>query len=410
MKFKYIYISIIGLIVLNCSLKEDFNNVVVTETPIIISDPLEYSEAVFITTDNFDNPVLAWSSAKNDSASFSLHYRRVNSATASLEAIKKIYKTSGMQAHHESMAKIGFKKNGAILTVYRRENTVSKRRFAGDLFFLESLDNGKTWGEENKLVTDTTSYSQSFYDLARLKNGEIGITWLDSRRLEQKEGSSIFFNQTNSDGGFIKEVGVLGSTCQCCRTELQVDKYGKINIAFRDIINDSIRDIMYVYSEDNGVTFSKGKRISDDNWMIKGCPHTGPTIATNNEQRATAWFTMGGGKGVYFTTGSISDETSPPRKLIDKNATHPQMIWAEGHFYLTYELRSNYNGKVYRQIVVSILDKTGKVLSTDNVSDLGVDSQMPVISQVNNKLLLIAWVDQNKEHSSIILGKTINVY
>ena len=60
--------------------------------------------------------------------------------------------------------------------------------------------------------------------------------------------------------------------------------------------------------------------------------------------------------------------------------------------------------------MVSVLDETGKVLSTDDVSDSGLDSQMPVISKVNNKLLLIAWVDQHDEHKSVIMGKTIDVY
>ncbi|VAW26928.1 protein containing BNR/Asp-box repeats, partial [hydrothermal vent metagenome] len=335
------------------------------------------------------------------------NFRQFNAQKASFGKIQKIEQTRGMQAHHESMAKIAVKQNGDMLAVYRRENKASKRRFAGDLFFVESTDNGYSWSDEKKLVTDTTSGSQSFYDLARLANGEIGITWLDSRKLEEDEGSSIFFNQTSSFGGFRKEVGVQGSTCQCCRTEIEVDKHGKINIAFRDIINDSIRDMVYVYSDDNGSTFSKGKRVSADNWMIRGCPHTGPTIASNDTQRATAWFTMGGGKGVYFTVGEYSQDTSPTRTLINKNATHPQMIWAKNHFYLAYELRSSIKEKAYRQVVITIIDGQGEVYKTINVSEPGIDSQMPVIAQVDSKSLLVAWVDNNTEHESLIMGKLI---
>jgi len=406
---KQLIIYFIGIVGVACSVKEHKGEAIGYDTPIVLSDSSEFSQAVFLTKSNNDKPVLVWSSATTDSGKYVLNFRQFNTQKASFGKIQKIEQTRGMQAHHESMAKIAVKQNGDMVAVYRRENTASSRRFAGDLFYVESTDNGYSWSDEKKLVTDTTSASQSFYDLARLANGEIGITWLDSRKLEKDEGSSIFFNQTSSFGGFREEVGVQGSTCQCCRTEIEVDKHGKINIAFRDIINDSIRDMVYVFSEDNGVSFSKGKRISADNWMIKGCPHTGPTIASNDTQRATAWFTMGGGKGVYFTVGESSQNTSPTRILIDKEATHPQMIWAKNHFYLAYELRSSSKGKAYRQVVITIIGGQGEVYKTVNVSEPGIDSQMPVIAQVDSKSLLVAWVDNNTEHESLIMGKLVRL-
>ncbi|MCF6351592.1 MAG: glycoside hydrolase [Cyclobacteriaceae bacterium] len=405
---KHIFFYIIGVFGVACSVNTYKNDKIGYDEPVILSDSTKFSQAVFLTKDNYDNPVIVWSSADIDSGQYVLNFRHFDKQQETFGEIQKIEQTRGMQAHHESMAKIAVKQNGDILAVYRRENTASSRRFAGDLFYVESADNGATWSDESKFVTDTTSASQSFYDLARLANGEIGVTWLDSRKLEKDEGSSIFFKQTSSFGGFREEVAVQGSTCQCCRTEIEVDTHGKLNIAFRDIINDSIRDMVYVYSEDNGNTFSKGKRISADNWMIKGCPHTGPTIATNDTQRATAWFTMGGGKGVYFTVGINSQDSSPTRMLIDKNATHPQMIWAKNHFYLTYELRLNNNkGKAYRQIVITKIDKDGKVNETIYVSEPSIDSQMPVIAQVDDSSLMVSWVEQRIEHKSVIKAKLI---
>ncbi len=406
---KQLIIFIIGILGVACSVNEPKKDAIGYDEVMVLSDSTEFSQAVFLTLDNKGTPLLVWSSADTDSGQYLLSFKQYDKQNASFGKAQKVEQTKGMQAHHESMAKIAVKQNGDMLAVYRRENKASKRRFAGDLFFVESSDNGSSWSDEKKLVTDTTSGSQSFYDLARLANGEIGITWLDSRKLEKDDGSSIFFNQTSSLGGFKSEVGVQGSTCQCCRTELQVDKYGKLNIAFRDIINDSIRDMVYVYSDDNGSTFSKGKRISVDNWMIRGCPHTGPTIASNDTQRATAWFTMGGGKGVYFTVGESSQTTSPTRTLIDKNATHPQMIWAKNHFYLVYELRLSSKGKAYRQVVVTIIDKQGEIYKTINVSEPGVDSQMPVIAPLDSQSLIVAWVDKNASHQSLIKGKLVKL-
>ena len=376
--------------------------------PIIISDSTQFSEAVFLTTDNLGNPIITWSSAPTDSSQYQLAFSRMDKETLSVSEEKKVEKTTGMQVHHESMAKIGVKDNGDMLAIYRRVNPNSKRRFAGDIYYLESTDDGVTWSQEKKLVTDTTSSSQGFYDIARLANGELGVTWLDSRKIEQKDGSSFFFNQTKAEGGFAKEKGLLGSTCQCCRTELQVDMYGKINIALRDIINDSIRDMVYISSIDNGKSFSKAKRISEDNWVINGCPHTGPTIATNSTKRAVSWFTLGGSQGVYFTVGQQELNTSPKRILINEEATHPQMVWSGDYFALAYDLKVYHNGKPSRQVVVSFLDNDGNIKETIKVSPVGENSTMPVIQQINNEKLLVAWVNHKNDQQSAIKARVID--
>ncbi len=404
---KYLILNIIVILAVACSVQDSKNKIAEDNSAILlVSDSLEYSQAVFLTKDNNQNPIIVWASANSDSGNYTLNFREIDKQNVAFGDIVKVEETTGMQAHQESMAKIGVKQNGSIVAIYRRENPNSERRFAGDIFYAESDDAGFTWSKERKLVNDTSSASQSFYDIALLKNGELGVCWLDSRKLEKEEGSSIYFNQTSPKGGFIDEIGVLGSTCQCCRTEIQVNDEGKINLAFRDIINDSIRDMVYVFSNNNGITFSEGKRISKDNWKINGCPHTGPSIATNDNQRAIAWFTMGGGKGIYFTVGESSEEMSPPRKLISQNGTHPQMIWAKKYFYLAYELRKNISGKVYRQIVVTLIDRQGEVYKTIEISEEGIDSQMPVISQINNKIIIV-WVDKSIKGQSLIKAKLI---
>lgn len=408
MNKKHLTIGLLGLLGLGCTNEKTTKHATELSTPLVISDSTQFSEAVFLTTDNLGNPIITWSTASIDSSKYQLAYRRIDKETFSINEEKKITKTTGMQVHHESMAKIGVKDNGDMLAIYRRENPNSKRRFGGDIYYLESTDDGATWGQEKKLVTDTTSGSQSFYDIARLANGELGITWLDSRKIEQKEGSSVFFKQTKNKGDFSEEKGLLGSTCQCCRTELQVDMYGKINIALRDIINDSIRDMVYISSTDNGKSFSNAKQISEDNWIINGCPHTGPTLATNSTQRAIAWFTLGGGKGVYFTIGEKELKTSPKRILISSNATHPQMVWDGNYFALTYELNTFYKGKTSKQVVVTFIDEEGNVKKTVKVSPSGEDSLMPVLQQIENGKILVAWVNQKSSLHSVIKARVIN--
>ncbi|RLD22448.1 MAG: hypothetical protein DRI71_07510, partial [Bacteroidetes bacterium] len=167
MKNKLIIISLIGLLAIGCN-TNTMVKVNGVKDPLIISDSTKFSQAVFLTNDNNGNPVVAWSMAATDSGQYKLVYRRFDKESMTFENVLKVEETLGMQAHHESMAKVGFKRNGDIMAVYRREDKESSRRFAGNIFYTESSDAGKSWSEERKLVEDSTSASQSFYDVDRL--------------------------------------------------------------------------------------------------------------------------------------------------------------------------------------------------------------------------------------------------
>src|SRR5436190_1839637 len=132
-------------------------------------------------------------------------------------------------------------------------------------------------------------------------HGEIGIIWLDNRKTTTKEGSALYFASTNGKNGFEGGRLIAEPCCQCCRTDLYVDKKGGIHALFRGIVQDSIRDMVHIASTDGGNTFSIPKRINEDNWVLNGCPHTGPAMTENNEGIHFAWFTGGKNKGCYYT-------------------------------------------------------------------------------------------------------------
>ncbi len=129
----------------------------------------------------------------------------------------------GMQAHHESMAKVIRNGNGTLYAIYRFKTATPKNKYAGSIFYSISIDNGKTWSEKRKLVEDESSLSQSFFDVALLPDGELGLSWLDNRKVEKdKDGSSLYFAKTEGNLGFVNEKPIAGSTCQCCRTDIFV--------------------------------------------------------------------------------------------------------------------------------------------------------------------------------------------
>ena len=194
------------------------------------------------------------------------------------------------------------------------------------------FDGGETWTSEKYLHPgDTTrGLSRSFFDLVTLADGEIGAVWLDSRLTANREdGSTLFFSKTVGDSGFLTDQAIDSGTCECCRTNLFVSENGDIHVLYRDIRSDSIRDISHVISHDNGRTFTDPSRISRDNWVIFGCPHTGPSMGETKKGLSVVWFTMGSSPGVYQTQYDRSAQSYSERALVTRDGTHPQVLTTE---------------------------------------------------------------------------------
>ncbi len=66
-----------------------------------------------------------------------------------------------------------------------------------------------------------------------------------------------------------------------------------MHVLYRGIIDDSIRDMVHMMSTDAGKTFTAPERISNDNWVLNGCPHTGPAMTENADGLHFSWFTGG---------------------------------------------------------------------------------------------------------------------
>jgi hypothetical protein len=253
------------------------------------------------------------------------------------------------------------------------------------------------------------SFDQRYFDVALLPNGEAAITWLDNPNDPNKEGSNVYFATTKGKDGF-QGARVIGETaCQCCRTDLLVDKKGNIHVAYRDILNDSIRDMVYTFSVDEGRTFSKPKRISDDNWKITGCPHTGPSMAINNGIVHFAWFTKGGETGVFYSNSKDKGKSFSKRKLISSEARHPQMIaWDNGDLAIVFEEEQSDQLEVSSDIVLVLRNSKGEFLNY-KVEERGKGS-FPVISELGKNAFLVAWTEETEltnEHSEVVHKQVI---
>ncbi|ACU64344.1 sialidase family protein [Chitinophaga pinensis] len=364
----------------------------------LLSHITQDASCPFITTTTDGRTVISWVETAKGADTGTLYYAVSTDKGSSFSAPVKVATANGILPHAENMPKMVFKPDGEVIAIYGVEQDDARNKYAGRVFYTRSLNGGKTWQAATPLVTDTGSYDQRYFDVALLPGGEAAAIWLDNRKSVDAEGSSLYFAVTDGHNGFGKEKALAETVCQCCRTDLYTDDKGGIHIAFRDIINDSIRDMVHMVSVDGGNTFSNMNRISADNWVVRGCPHTGPAMVKNNEGMHFAWFTMGGGEGVYYCQSADNGQTYSRKQKVSSApmAKHPQItalpddkvliVWDE-----PVKLPNNtFNSRVGFQW----RDGAGKVLNTGLLTSDSAYATFPVIRSVDKGTALMAYTQR----------------
>jgi len=90
--------------------------------------------------------------------------------------------------------------------------------------------------------------------------------------------SQIFFAMLNDPAS---ARAITHGVCYCCKTSIAAGADGSIVAAWRHVYPGNIRDIALTKSSDGGRTFTPPVRVSEDNWVLNGCPENGPAVAVD---------------------------------------------------------------------------------------------------------------------------------
>jgi hypothetical protein len=311
--------------------------------------------------------------------------------------------SSTIHPHNENLPKVIFKPSGEVIAIWGASNPNPKNKYSGIVYYAQSFDEGKSWSEPRLLVSDTSSIDQRYFDVALLPDGEAGIIWLDNRKTTDKEGSAVFFATTSGKNGFGNEKIISQPACQCCRTDLYIDHLGNYHVLYRGIIKDSIRDMLHMVSVDEGKTFGQPQTISEDNWVIYGCPHTGPSQTSNEKGMHFAWFTGGAVKGTFYNNSSVKGVGFSKRDSISVRGMHPQIATLnDGNLAIAWDEPVDTSGK---QVCLEIRNGKGDPLTRKMISLSGDQSSYPVISPGKNNDLLVAFTVKSGKKSSVKFSK-----
>ncbi len=362
------------------------------------------SSCAYLTKDNNANPVMSWVKEINDSVAV-MCYSVSSDNGKRFGNVIEVKPSTNVHPHAENLPKIIFKPSGEIIAMWGASNPTPNSKYSGLVYYAQSFDNGKNWSEAIALVKDTSAYDQRYFDMELLPNGEVMAIWLDNRGPKEREGSTLFCAVTEGNNGFINERAIGETCCPCCRTDLFIDRNGGIHASYRDIINDSIRDMVQLVSNDGGKTFVPPVRISEDNWVINGCPHTGPTQAENSNGMHFAWYTMGGGEGVYYCSSKDLGKTFSGRDTVSNkpSAKHPQIItMPDDIIVIVWDETVKKGEEAFSRIGLQLRDPNGKVISSTFISEDNAVSEYAVVRAVDEKNVLVAFTQKQEKKKKVI--------
>jgi hypothetical protein len=252
-------------------------------------------------------------------------------------------------AHGEIRPKLAVGKNGEIYVTWMQN---LKTRFSGHIWFVRSVNGGKSFEKPFVVHQDRAEISHAFEELQVAPDGKITVLWLDARDAEadkkagkKRSGSSIYYTISIDQGKiFQPEKKLADHSCECCRIVTTNKPDGTTVALWRHVFEGSERDHMIAEIPTANKT-PEPHRATFGHWVIDGCPHHGAAIASGGEG-ANWWgyhiaYFDGNDKkpGLYYSRmDGVAWASSPAKKFGDnaKQAGHPAILSLGEHVWLVW--------------------------------------------------------------------------
>ena len=277
---------------------------------------------------------------------------------------------------------------------------VADTAYAYQILTAVSSDGGSSWSTPVSPHADATPTEHGFLSTYPAGDG-LGLIWLDGRETPQK-GMTLRTAVLGSDGELSNESLMDDLVCDCCQTDVTNTAAGPVAI-YRNRNKDEVRDI-YVSRYLNG-TWQAGTPVSDDGWVIAGCPVNGPSIDAAGDLVVVAWFTAANKEPMVKAAYSknAGESFSEPVLIASTGALgHVAVSLIDEHSFVVSWVEADKN-KSY-DINLRAVTTDGQVGRTTTIGRTSVVRTVPQMLRVGDKLIL-AWTDELNDLSKVVSVK-----
>lgn len=281
-----------------------------------------------------------------------------------------------------------------------------------DLYLSASEDQGRTFASTVKVNDDKLPGAHGMHSLAVGRDGRIYVAWLDERNVRapqpskhagghHMESNRELFIASSADGGktFSANRKVAADACPCCKTALAVAQDGTVYASWRQVLPGNFRHIAVASSTDNAANFSAPVIVSDDKWMLQGCPVSGPSLATDpNGALKVVWYAAGeaGAPGLYFAETRDRGRSFSPRALLMQESVKgtPALVGGNNRTVAIWQ------GTANEQIETKMRELGGAGAAVS----IAANAELPSGALCNDKLF-VAYITKVGEKRSVWLAK-----
>jgi len=278
-----------------------------------------------------------------------------------------------------------------------------------DIYLSVSNDRGQSFAREVKVNDDKATGDHGMHSLAVATDGRIYAAWLDERNVHtpkpsmngeghHMESNRDLYLSYSTDGGrtFSANRRVASEACPCCKTALAVSADGTLYAGWRQVLPGSFRHIAVASSTDGGANFSKPTVVSDDHWVLQGCPVSGPSLSVDRSSGGlkVVWYAAGEGSApaIYFAESKDQGRSFTPRQLLSQESVRgtPALTAGQRNDIALWQTSDTAETKI-RQ-----LGNAGSALS------VAANAELPA-GVFSNEKLFVAYIGKEKEKRSIWL-------
>jgi hypothetical protein len=302
-------------------------------------------------------------------------------------------------------------KNGSVYVVWT-ERVEANDKKGTDLYLSVSSDLGKTFAAPVKINDDKVPAAHGMHSLGVAGDGHIYVSWLDERNVvtpkpstkaegHHMESNRELFIADSNDGGrtFSRNRKIAADACPCCKTAMAIASDGTIYVGWRHVLPGDFRHIAVTASADAGATFSKPVIVSDDKWVLHGCPVSGPSLSVaDNGTLKVLWYAAGeaNAPGLYIAESKDKGRSFSDRQIVAQEGVRGTPVLTAGADVdlAIWEMASAQGSETKFRAI----GQNGPPVS------IGSNVELPAAAVSKNELF-VAYVSKVKEKRSIWLIK-----